>query len=90
MPDGDGHKLHSPSVFLEGRDEGMVLLGLLRVCLVASEVSGEPNLNENEGAQLFVEVGASVVRCVRDSSGVDEVRGCAVTSLEESQGFLRG
>jgi len=35
---------------LEGRDEKGLLLGLLRVFLVASEVSREPNLYEDEGA----------------------------------------
>ncbi len=84
MPDGDGHEFHSPPVFLEGRDKGVVLLDLLRVFLVSSEVSEEPNLNEKEGAQLFIEVGDSGVRCARDSSGVDEVRVCALASLEES------
>ncbi len=50
VPDGDGHEFHNPPGFIEDRDEGVLLLGLLRVFLVASEVSGEPNLNENEGA----------------------------------------
>ena len=47
VPDGDGDKVHSPLVFLEGRIEGGVLLGLLCVFLVASEVSGKSNLYEN-------------------------------------------
>ena len=50
VSDGDGDKLNPPLVVFEGRDEGGVLLGLLRVFLVASEVSGEPNLYENEDA----------------------------------------
>ena len=50
VPDRDGDEIHSPPVFLEGRNEGRVLLGLLCVLLVASEVSGESNLYENEGA----------------------------------------
>ena len=40
-----------PRTLLEGRDEGGgVILGLLRVFLVESEVSGEPNFYEDEGA----------------------------------------
>jgi hypothetical protein len=54
VPDGDGHEFHSLPVLLEGRDEGVALIDLLRVFLVASEVSREPNLNENEGAQKCV------------------------------------
>ena len=42
--DGDGDKFYPPPIILEGRDEGGVLLDLLRVFLVASEVPGEPNL----------------------------------------------
>jgi hypothetical protein len=44
--DGDGDEFHPPPLLLEGRYEGGVILGLLRVFLVASEVSGEPNLYE--------------------------------------------
>jgi hypothetical protein len=50
VPDGDGDELNPPPVFLEDRNEGGVLLGLLCVLLVASEVSRESNLFENEGA----------------------------------------
>ncbi len=38
------------TVLLEDHDEGELLLGPLRVLLVASEVSREFNLYENEGA----------------------------------------
>ena len=55
--DGDGDKFQSPLVLLGGRTKRGVLLGLLCVFLVASEVLGESNLYENEGASLFVEVG---------------------------------
>jgi hypothetical protein len=61
-----------------------VLLGLIRVFLVTSEVPGKPNLYEDEGACLFVEVYLAGVDSVRDSSCIYEVRGCAVASLEES------
>jgi hypothetical protein len=47
---GDGDKFHHPPDLLEGRDEGGLFLGLLRVFLFASEVPGEPNLYEDEGA----------------------------------------
>jgi hypothetical protein len=50
VPDGDGYEIHPPLAFLEGRNDGRVLLSLLYVLLVASEVSGEINLYENEGA----------------------------------------
>ena len=50
VPDGDGDEFYSPPELLEGRNEGGVLLVLLCVCLVESEVSGESNLYENEGA----------------------------------------
>ncbi len=41
MADGDRDEFHSPPVFLEGRDEGGVLLGLLMMSFVASEVLAE-------------------------------------------------
>ena len=50
VSDGDGDEFHPSAVFLEGRDDGVVLLCLLCLLLVASEVSREPNINENEGA----------------------------------------
>ena len=43
VSDGNGDKFHPPHVLLEGCDEGGVVLGLLRVFLVASEISGEPD-----------------------------------------------
>ena len=77
MFDGDGNEFHPSPIFLEGRDEGEVLIGLLRVFLVASEVPGEPNLCEDDGACPFVEVGLAGVGRVRDSSCAYEVRSCA-------------
>jgi hypothetical protein len=83
--DGDGDEFHSPPVFCESRNEGGVLLGLLFVFLFTSEVSGESNLYENEGAYLiFVEASQAGVGCVWDASGIYEVLLCAVASLEES------
>ena len=49
VSDGDCDESHPPPILLESRDEGGVLLVLLRVFLVAFEVSGEPNLYEDEG-----------------------------------------
>ena len=43
-------KLHPPPMLSEGHEEGGILIGLLRVFLVASEISGEPNIYESEGA----------------------------------------
>ncbi len=41
VADEDGVKVHPPPVLFEGRDEGGVFLGILRVFLVAFEVSGD-------------------------------------------------
>ncbi len=84
VSDGDGDEFLPFPMLLEGRDEGKVLLALLRVFLVASEVPGEPNLYEDEGACPFFEVGLAGVGHVRDSSCVYEVRSCSMASLEES------
>ena len=53
VSDWNGDKFHPSPILPEGRDEGGVLLGLLRVFLVASEVPGKPNLYEDEGACLL-------------------------------------
>jgi len=89
VSDGDGDEFHPSQMLLEGHDKRGVIIGLLRVFLVASEVPGEPNLYEDEGACLFVKVGLAGVGRVRDSSGVYEVRSCAVASLEESLCLFR-
>ena len=44
VSNGNGDEVHLQPILLEGHDEREVLLGLLRVFLVASEVSGESNL----------------------------------------------
>ncbi len=41
VADGDRDEFHSPLVFLEGRNEGGVFLGLLIMSLVASKVPAE-------------------------------------------------
>ena len=89
MPDWDGDKFYPSSLLSEGREEGEVFLGLLRVFLVTSEVPGKPNLYEDEGACLFFEVGLAGVGRVRDSSCVYEAWGCAVAALKESVCLLR-
>ena len=88
VSDLDGDKFPPRPIFPVGRDEGGVLLGLLCVFLVASEISDESNLRENECAEFFVEGGQAGVGCVRDASDVYEFRRCAVASLEESLCFL--
>ncbi len=50
VSDEDGDEFYTPPILMEGRDEGGVLFGLLRMFLVVIEVSGEPNLYEDEGA----------------------------------------
>ena len=50
VSDGNGDEFRPLPVLLEVRDERGVLLGLLHVFIVVSEVSGELNLYENEGA----------------------------------------
>ncbi len=74
VADGEGHKLHPPPVFSEGRDEGGVLLGLLVEFNVAAEVSAEADLDEDEGELLYVEGDRFGRGSVWDPSCVDEVR----------------
>jgi hypothetical protein len=52
MSNGNADEFHPLPVFLEGRDEGVVPLGISCLFLVASEVSGEPDFSENDGAQF--------------------------------------
>ncbi len=48
--DWEGDELHISLVFLEDRNEGGIFLGLLRKFDVASEVSEEAELDDDEGA----------------------------------------
>ena len=57
MADGDGHKLHPSLIFSEVRDKGGVLLGLFVELNVATEVSTESDLDDDESALHFVEGG---------------------------------
>jgi len=84
VSDGDCDEIHPPPTLLEGGDEEEVFIGLISVFIVASEISGESNLKENECAQFLVEGSQSGVRYGRDASSVNEVRRCAVVPLEES------
>ena len=54
MADGEGHKVHSSPVFPKGRDEGGVLIGLLVELNIAAEIPAKADLDEDEGALLFV------------------------------------
>ncbi len=81
---GDGEKVHSILVFLEGRDEGEIFLGLLYVFDVAAEIFRESDFNENEGAKVLVDVGLVQVGNIKDASSVYEVRRSAMSCLEES------
>ncbi len=89
MSDGDGDKLHSSPIFLEGREEGRVFLGLLRELAAATEVSAESDLHEIEGAYFLVDVGPVRVGSGWHAPCVDEVRRIAVASLEERLGLFR-
>ena len=83
VANGDGHENHLSPHFLECVDEGDVLGGLFLTSLVATEVSAEEHLVEEEVAVLPVECLRVWVWSVRDSTGVDEVGGCAVSRREE-------
>jgi len=58
----------------EGRDEGGVLLGLLVELNVATEVPAKADLDEDEGALLFIEGGRVGRGGVWDPSCEDEIR----------------
>ncbi len=86
----NGHELHLAPYFLEGVDKGGVLGGLLALPLVATEVSAEDDLAEEEVAFLPVEGGRVRLGAVRDSSGVDEVGGCSMSRAEEAVLYFEG
>jgi hypothetical protein len=83
VADREGHKLHPSPVFSEGRDEGGVLLGIFVKLNVAAEVHAKADLDEDEGALLFVEGGRVGRGSVWDPSCVDEVRCCAMSGFEQ-------
>ncbi len=90
MADRNGHELHLAPHFLEGVDKRGVLGGLLLLPPVATEVSAEEYLAEDEVALLPVEGGRVRLGAVRDSSGVDEVGGCSMSRAEEAVLYFEG
>ena len=83
VADWDGHEFHFSPHFLECVDEGDVLGGFFLSSLVAAEVPTEEHLVDDEVAVFPVECLRIWVRCVRDSSGVDEVGSCTMSRREE-------
>ncbi len=53
--DGDGDKLHSSPIFLEGRDEGGLFFGLFGEFVDAFEVSAQSYFHVNKDAYFFVD-----------------------------------
>ncbi len=90
MADRNGHELHLAPHCLEGVDQWGVLGGLLLLPLVATEVSAEDDLDEEEVALLPLEGGQVRLGVVWDSSGVDEVGGCTVSRAEEVVLYFEG
>ena len=77
-----------PQYFFEDRDEGGVLLGLLVELNGEAEVPANSDLDETEGALLFVEGGRIGRGSVWDPSCVDEVRCCAMSGFEQQLGLV--
>ncbi len=90
MANGDGDKLHLAPNRSECCDEWGVLDGLHLKALVASKVPTEEHLVDNEVAGFSVESRRVRCRGVWNSSGVDEVRSCAVSRREEGVLGLEG
>ncbi len=58
VSDWEGDELHDSSpMFLEGRDEGGVVLGLLHNLEVEAEIFAKADLDDDEGALILVEGG---------------------------------
>ena len=90
MADGDGDKFHFAPYSSKCVDERGVLGDLHLEALGASEVPAEEDLADQEVAVLPVESRGIRLRCVRDSSGVDEVGSRAVFRREEGVLGLEG
>ncbi len=80
MSNGEDDELHCSPLFLEGRDEGDVLVGLGFEFVFTSQVPTESDLDDNESAEFLVEGGRVWGGEVGYPLGVNEVRRCAVTS----------
>ena len=83
MADGDGDEFHFAPNSSKCVDERGVLGGLYLEALVASEDPAEELLADDEVARSSVKSRRVRFRCVRGSSGVDEVGSRAVTRREE-------
>jgi len=55
VSDREGDKLHPSPLFIEGRYEGGVFLGILCELDVAAEVYAKANLDDDDGAVFLVE-----------------------------------
>jgi hypothetical protein len=55
MSDGEGDELYCSPVFLEGRDEGDVLVGLGFEFVFTPQVPSKSDLDDNENADFLVE-----------------------------------
>ncbi len=55
MSDGEGDALYCSPVFLEGRDEGDVLVGLGFEFVFTPQVPTKSNLDDKESAEFLVE-----------------------------------
>jgi hypothetical protein len=86
--DGEGDKLYYSPVFLEGRDEGDVLVGLGFEFVFTSQVPTKSDLDDNESADFLVEGGRIWGGGVGYPPGVNEVRCCVVTSGMQLLGFV--
>jgi hypothetical protein len=79
MSNGEGSKLHRSPVFLEGRDERDVLVGLGFEFVFTSQVPTKSDLDDNVSAKFLVEGGRVREGGVGYPLGVNKLRRCAVT-----------
>ena len=82
VTDGDGHEFYLTPHCFQSYDEWGVLGRLLLKPLIASEVTAESDLDEDEVAFHAVEIARVRRRGVWHSPGVDEVGGRAVSRPE--------
>ena len=79
MADGEGDDLHASQVFLECREEGSVLRGIGLECGLASEISTESGIDDDERAELLVEGGRVRGGGVGYPPGIDQARRCTMS-----------